>query len=459
MPRVPVGQAVSSFRPRGGPAGQPLPPGPVTPSVSAAMRANRGTIVTRHRRGVVIDVSNKRLDDNNFAEALQGAVAPTRALRDRELKEWVFFAKVNASNNKLTAVGVRHLLRFLEVLDLRLWSLRLDHNYIEDDGMALLVHLIQNSGLPMEDLHCSHNRVTAKGARLLLSALSTHGAYPRMGSDGNFVPLWLRLEHNLIEDPVGLVSEAQNHGCSICHVRPQGATRRCGMLNCCGCTFSSDTTPKVHLCYFTEQDSPSARGRAPAAKHPQARAQEYDFFVAEDDSDREYRHDPRSLTYAMTIQPRPMHTRRKYGKSRFRTTLKDQDAIDIQLGMALSLSLAEAEELPAEREAALRDDSEAEEQPVKREAQPWNDSEVEEQAGVAELGLQEDPPEPSKQAPVCELEPAENPVEPSAQERPPRALVQGVPPPPVPPPPPPAALPSKAMESVRKKNKIPQRRR
>ncbi|KAG8463808.1 hypothetical protein KFE25_004081 [Diacronema lutheri] len=187
----------------------------------------------------------------------------------------------------LTDEGVRTLVAGLlamrDVLQPRI--LRLHANRIGDDGAESLARLLRASCWPIEELHLSHNRIGERGFRALLDAAlaPTHtGAarWPRAdlraaarpsGAAADVpwpprVPLWLRVEFNLLQTPVRAMVRGLDarQRAALCFVQPRGpAPAQCDIKHCKRCSPAA-----VHVPYLECQKLRGARlldGRLRAA--------------------------------------------------------------------------------------------------------------------------------------------------------------------------------------------------
>eukprot|EP00756_Hemistasia_phaeocysticola_P031981 Hpha_TRINITY_DN16386_c3_g19::TRINITY_DN16386_c3_g19_i1::g.62699::m.62699 len=156
---------------------------------------------------LVFSMHDKGLTDEKGERLLEGlAAAVSDCIEDQHEA-----LTIHLEGNKLGAKSVSALCSALqEIRDthgLVVDKLMLHHNRINDDGCATLgSDFIKAQGawckkkgvpiLPWE-VHLSHNRIHSKGALALVA--STKGIWPaQRRGEGSKVPLWLRLERNLI---------------------------------------------------------------------------------------------------------------------------------------------------------------------------------------------------------------------------------------------------------------------
>jgi len=102
----------------------------------------------------------------------------------------------------------------------------------------------------LNQLHLSHNGITAKGAdKIVQAACGSRDGEQQERSDGP--PMWLRLEYNKIEGAKDLFSSWASSGLSVCHV-PKGCSS-----SYCQCKM------QVHIPFFQSQQG--ERGERAAA--------------------------------------------------------------------------------------------------------------------------------------------------------------------------------------------------
>jgi hypothetical protein len=183
----------------------------------SALFETRGGLALRlsaERRGLRDDeVCDVLLELRRVSQALYGA--HVRAQGERGLKAgWRVVLDVCCEENfgALTDAGIERLCAGLASLRAVVQPriLRLHANAIGDRGARALAGLLAQSTWPVEELHLSHNRIGNDGFHALLAA-ALAGGYPRLDSRaggggggggaafGARVPLWLRLEFNLLE--------------------------------------------------------------------------------------------------------------------------------------------------------------------------------------------------------------------------------------------------------------------
>lgn len=100
-----------------------------------------------------------------------------------------FRLELDLSCNRISCEGAEALAWLLQQMSMECSTLKLYKNDVADRGAVALAAVIRNGTL--RELHLSHNRIGAAGARALLQACAEK--YPIAGA-----PLWLRLEANVI---------------------------------------------------------------------------------------------------------------------------------------------------------------------------------------------------------------------------------------------------------------------
>lgn len=152
-------------------------------------------------------------------------------------KDLNFCQEVDFSMNKLTSVGLRELLKICNRCH-KLRVLKLFKNQIDDRGADDLARLIEESR-SIEEIHLSHNKITASGVMLLVNAADRSRPY-------SAAPLWLRLEKNAVMQPNSLLTKLENE-LSVCGRHDE---KQCTARVCC-------RRRKVHLPFFTMQSRPA----------------------------------------------------------------------------------------------------------------------------------------------------------------------------------------------------------
>ncbi|CAJ1348828.1 unnamed protein product [Effrenium voratum] len=131
----------------------------------------------------VLSLAKHELADSDVAQRLK--------------KAGTHYWEVDVSQNHLTARGLDQVVKFgIRCPELRV--LKAFKNQIGDDGARQIARLIASCAC-LEEIHLSHNQLTAKGVRIIVAAASWR--------DQQLSPLWLRLEQNLVTEPVALLHE------------------------------------------------------------------------------------------------------------------------------------------------------------------------------------------------------------------------------------------------------------
>mmetsp|Transcript_77738 Transcript_77738/g.141403 ORF Transcript_77738/g.141403 Transcript_77738/m.141403 type:complete len:844 (-) Transcript_77738:55-2586(-) len=152
-------------------------------------------------------------------------------------EESVTYEEVDFSQNKLSSVGLR------AVVDLccrceKLRVVKLYKNEIDDSGAKHLARLLQHCP-SVEECHLSHNRLTAKGVKIIVKAADT-------ARSENSRPLWMRLEMNEIEDPDKVLLDLERR-LSVCGREDEN---HCTARVCCW-------SCKTHLPFlYSQRQSP-----------------------------------------------------------------------------------------------------------------------------------------------------------------------------------------------------------
>uniref|UniRef100_A0A7S4PT04 Uncharacterized protein n=1 Tax=Alexandrium monilatum TaxID=311494 RepID=A0A7S4PT04_9DINO len=190
---------------------------------------------------------------------------------------------LNLSNNELGNAGAATLVNLLMDLGPPIRVIKLFSNRVADDGALALAKYVKESHTHLAELHLSHNAITRHGAEALLmaSAKASDKAggprYPSFETVGQCrpVPLWLRLEYNLIDEggqfhiamekrllaerrQLGFLPEAGPAAPMICEaVEGYGcSSHSCAML-CPGGLGGTPGGPVVHAPHLRKQRHPA----------------------------------------------------------------------------------------------------------------------------------------------------------------------------------------------------------
>ncbi|CAE7938763.1 unnamed protein product [Symbiodinium sp. KB8] len=92
-------------------------------------------------------------------------------------------------------------------------KLKLHKNLLGRAAAQTLMHFLGRTEHPLNELHLSHNYITREGAVDILKGVAWNPRYPGTLRDSvgrlKYVPLWLRLESNMISDAEGLLVQAE----------------------------------------------------------------------------------------------------------------------------------------------------------------------------------------------------------------------------------------------------------
>eukprot|EP00931_Biecheleriopsis_adriatica_P091298 TRINITY_DN65190_c0_g1_i1.p1 TRINITY_DN65190_c0_g1~~TRINITY_DN65190_c0_g1_i1.p1 ORF type:complete len:856 (-),score=173.82 TRINITY_DN65190_c0_g1_i1:75-2642(-) len=149
-----------------------------------------------------------------------------RRLTDEDLRglslsqESTHYEEVDFSQNKLTSAGLRPIVSLCCRCQ-KLRVLKVYKNEIDDAGAKELARLLEKCA-SIEEIHLSHNRLTARGVRIIAEAADWYRSE-------SSCPLWLRLEQNLVESPTQFFWSLERR-LSVCQREDE---RRCTTRVCC----------------------------------------------------------------------------------------------------------------------------------------------------------------------------------------------------------------------------------
>mmetsp|Transcript_126492 Transcript_126492/g.352440 ORF Transcript_126492/g.352440 Transcript_126492/m.352440 type:complete len:730 (-) Transcript_126492:120-2309(-) len=147
----------------------------------------------------VLKIAGRNLADEEMERALS---------KEMSAEESCPYSEVDFSRNSLTSSGLGAVVRICRRCpDLRV--LKLFSNRIDDKG-AEAIRDILGYCQGMEEVHLSHNRFTRKGIEAIVEAADRE--LPRETQR----PLWLRLEHNLIDHTEDLARSLERKFRSVC---------------------------------------------------------------------------------------------------------------------------------------------------------------------------------------------------------------------------------------------------
>lgn len=148
--------------------------------------------------------------------------------------------EVNFSNNSLGDKGVHAVLRVLFNLRIGVRVLKLFKNNLGRAAASALMDWLVVTPIAAYELHLSHNFIPREGAVDILKAVAYNTAYPPEKPGRGKIPLWLRLEQNIVTNPDDLIATAENQMRKIRAVG--GSTLTDGVMLC----YLRD--PNRHVC-------------------------------------------------------------------------------------------------------------------------------------------------------------------------------------------------------------------
>jgi len=147
------------------------------------------------------------------------------------------YEEIDFSQSSLTSDNLNNVVLNICRRSPRLRILKLFRNQLDDRGAEGIAELISQKP-DLEELHLSHNSITAVGARAIVEASDA-------ARSDRSNPLWVRLEHNHVADP-DEVFETFKQEYSVCKRENEV---RCNVRYCCN-------RAKVHLPHFNLQRVP-----------------------------------------------------------------------------------------------------------------------------------------------------------------------------------------------------------
>jgi hypothetical protein len=155
------------------------------------------------------------------------------------------WANLELDHNNMSDISLIELIDVLSHHYVAIRRARLFNNFISDRGATRLARAIGQQEYALEEVHLSHNRLTARS--LVAICLAVAAKRPAPGC--NF-PCWARLEHNRIGMPMKVL-ELLHHDAWV--VTCQAKNRSCcGPGRCVRCVGGSDD-PRVHLFLLSSQ--------------------------------------------------------------------------------------------------------------------------------------------------------------------------------------------------------------
>uniref|UniRef100_A0A7S4REQ7 Uncharacterized protein n=1 Tax=Alexandrium monilatum TaxID=311494 RepID=A0A7S4REQ7_9DINO len=178
--------------------------------------------------------------------------------------------EVNVASNRIGDRGLHILLKTLHELRVGVQVLKVFRNNLGRAAACVLADWISSSAVPLLELHMSHNYVPMEGAICIFEAVARNPKYPPERPDKGTVPLWLRLENNIIARSQELIPMAEARMKALrAGACPQGAQDGLAQMVCCvpvrargGCNnnfcwqaheSNRGHCPLVHATYHTHQ--------------------------------------------------------------------------------------------------------------------------------------------------------------------------------------------------------------
>eukprot|EP00429_Kryptoperidinium_foliaceum_P070159 CAMPEP_0176071514 /NCGR_PEP_ID=MMETSP0120_2-20121206/35719_1 /TAXON_ID=160619 /ORGANISM="Kryptoperidinium foliaceum, Strain CCMP 1326" /LENGTH=237 /DNA_ID=CAMNT_0017405171 /DNA_START=126 /DNA_END=835 /DNA_ORIENTATION=- len=201
------------------------------------------------KRDWLLDLSKSDLDDDDCARQCEAKVSLHR--RRCPQGELLPYQEIDLSQNHLVWRGCQ------AVLDVGLKCrglcvVKLFRNRINDQAAPALSRLVEECP-QLEQLHLSYNHLTRRGSEEIIAAACRGQKQRRAGS--RVRTLWLRMEHNRIEEPAGMLQDLVQRKVGVC----EALDAECSPKACKRCAH-------VHLPYFARQDPPGEeRGGPPSS--------------------------------------------------------------------------------------------------------------------------------------------------------------------------------------------------
>jgi len=190
----------------------------------------------------------------------------------REESGFLAVGDVDFSNNCVGDRGLHALVLCLLELRVTIRTIKLFKNFIGRAGGCSLADWLASAEVAPLEVHLSHNFIPREGVLDILGALAQNASFPPERPGVGTVPLWLRLERNMVADPdevlvegelmmrnIRTSSEVRARTCGmpetpmLCAVQAQ-TPKECGR-DYCARQAKGHGCPLVHLTYFTQQRS------------------------------------------------------------------------------------------------------------------------------------------------------------------------------------------------------------
>lgn len=172
---------------------------------------------------------------------------------------WHCRGELDFSHNRMSNQMVWSLLETLAQHEVHTAVIKLYANQISQGGVLAICEFIRMNERAdaVQELHLSHNEIDDESALELLRVLKAQRPKypPRRIAEGSgelvLAPVWLRLNHNKIQDPAAVLRMAEEEGVTVCTAwdRQVCGTSKCVRHECA----------LVHLYSFTVQNTVAQR--------------------------------------------------------------------------------------------------------------------------------------------------------------------------------------------------------
>lgn len=228
----------------------------------SAREANAGAFdqcLGVQRQALVINMQDWQLDNRGAEQWSAWAKEKVPAfLRRHNLQRrpdgFLVAREVNFASNCLGDLGILAVLRLLYTLRIGVRVMKLYKNNLGRAAACALMDWLAVTPVALLQLHLSHNYIPRVGCVDILKAIAFNPAYPpspeHIGPTRRRVPLWLRLEQNLIERAAELLGTAEAPLRRILAASGRDAATGPGPLLCsgagCRSDFCSQSEPEGH---------------------------------------------------------------------------------------------------------------------------------------------------------------------------------------------------------------------
>ena len=191
-------------------------------------------------KGRVLNHCRQRLDDREL-------------LRLARIKAEMSYDEIDLSRNSLTSEAAEHILDICKGSP-SLKVVKLFNNQLGDAGAETLGEIFKHCH-SIEEVHLSHNNFSEKGIETMVKAATRE--LPRAER-----PLWLRMEHNKVEDSESLARDIERHYPDVCAREDR---RRCTPRLCV-------KGRRIHLPFLIEAFKGKGPGKGPGKGRPSRRS-------------------------------------------------------------------------------------------------------------------------------------------------------------------------------------------